>query len=46
MRRGAELITVRDNRGHSLRVTVSVYLHSNDVQRARQLAVAFDLPAR
>ncbi|KWD88201.1 integrase [Burkholderia ubonensis] len=34
--RGAELTTVRDNLRHA-----SIYLHGDDVKRARQLSDAF-----
>ena len=39
--RGAELTTVRDNLRHASISTTSIYLHSDDVQRARQIAQAF-----
>lgn len=39
--RGAELTTVRDNLRHASISTTSIYLHSDDVQRARQLSEAF-----
>ncbi|MDR5880501.1 phage integrase family protein [Caballeronia sp. LZ032] len=39
--RGAELIMVRDNLRHSSISTTSTYLHSDDVQRARQFDQAF-----
>jgi len=38
---GAELTTVRDNLRHASVSTTSVYLHSDEVKRARQLASAF-----
>ncbi|MBY4694825.1 site-specific integrase [Burkholderia latens] len=39
--RGAELIMVRDNLRHSSISTTSAYLHSDEVQRARQFDRAF-----
>ena len=39
--RGAELLTVRDNLRHASIATTSIYLHSEDVKRARQLSHAF-----
>lgn len=39
--RGAELIMVRDNLRHSSISTTSTYLHSDEVQRARQFDRAF-----
>uniref|UniRef100_UPI003F4970E8 phage integrase family protein n=1 Tax=Cupriavidus necator TaxID=106590 RepID=UPI003F4970E8 len=39
--RGAELITVRDNLRHASVSTTSIYLHADDVKRARQLESAF-----
>lgn len=39
--RGAELTTVRDNLRHASVATTSVYLHSDEVKRARQLNDAF-----
>lgn len=39
--RGAELTTVRDNLRHASISTTSVYLHSDDVKRARQISGAF-----
>jgi site-specific recombinase XerD len=39
--RGAELTVVRDNLRHASLSTTSIYLHSDDVKRARQLATAF-----
>ncbi|HDR9474739.1 site-specific integrase [Burkholderia multivorans] len=39
--RGAELTTVRDNLRHASISTTSIYLHGDDVKRARQLASAF-----
>ncbi|WP_434113849.1 phage integrase family protein [Paraburkholderia caffeinilytica] len=38
---GAELTTVRDNLRHASISTTSIYLHSDDVKRARQMAGAF-----
>ncbi|WP_193102916.1 site-specific integrase [Burkholderia sp. Z1] len=39
--RGAELTTVRDNLRHASISTTSIYLHGDDVKRARQMAGAF-----
>ncbi|ARL38831.1 phage integrase family protein [Burkholderia pseudomallei] len=39
--RGAELIMVRDNLRHASISTTSIYLHSDEVQRARQFDQAF-----
>ncbi len=39
--RGAELIMVRDNLRHASISTTSTYLHSDEVQRARQIDQAF-----
>jgi site-specific recombinase XerD len=38
---GAELTAVRDNLRHSSLSTTSMYLHSDDVKRARQMAAVF-----
>ncbi|MDQ5961003.1 MAG: hypothetical protein QG592_2086 [Pseudomonadota bacterium] len=38
---GAELVTVRDNLRHASISTTSIYLHSDEVKRARQLGAAF-----
>ena len=38
---GAELTAVRDNLRHASIATTSVYLHSDDVKRARQIDSAF-----
>lgn len=38
---GAELTTVRDNLRHASLSTTSIYLHGEDVKRARQLGEAF-----
>lgn len=46
LQRGAELTSVRDNLRHSSLATTSIYLHSDDVQRARQMAKAFAVPLR
>lgn len=40
--RGAELIMVRDNLRHASISTTSTYLHSDEVQRARQFDQAFE----
>lgn len=42
--RGAQLTTVRDNLRHASISTTSIYLHSDEVTRARQLASAFAAP--
>jgi site-specific recombinase XerD len=42
--RGAQLTTVRDNLRHASISTTSIYLHSDEVTRARQLASAFSAP--
>ena len=39
--RGAELTTVRDNLRHASISTTSIYLHGEDVKRARQMDQAF-----
>lgn len=39
--RGAELTTVRDNLRHASVSTTSIYLHSDEVKRARQIGEAF-----
>lgn len=39
--RGAELTSVRDNLRHASLSTTSIYLHGDDVRRARQLREAF-----
>ncbi len=39
--RGAELTTVRDNLRHASVSTTSIYLHSDEVKRARQIGNAF-----
>lgn len=39
--RGAELVTVRDNLRHASIATTSLYLHGDEVRRARQLDQAF-----
>lgn len=41
---GAELTTVRDNLRHASIATTSIYLHSDDVKRARQMAAVFAAP--
>ena len=41
--RGAELTTVRDNLRHASIATTSVYLHSDEAKRARQIGAAFDI---
>ncbi|MCO5396747.1 phage integrase family protein [Ralstonia soli] len=39
--RGAELTTVRDNLRHASVSTTSIYLHNDEIRRARQLGDAF-----
>jgi site-specific recombinase XerD len=39
--RGAELTTVRDNLRHASIATTSMYLHGDEIQRARQMNQAF-----
>ncbi|WP_137860684.1 MULTISPECIES: phage integrase family protein [Variovorax] len=39
--RGAELTTVRDNLRHASVATTSIYLHSDEVKRAKQMDAAF-----
>jgi len=39
--RGAELTTVRDNLRHASVATTSIYLHTDEVKRARQVGDAF-----
>jgi site-specific recombinase XerD len=43
---GAELTTVRDNLRHASISTTSIYVHGDEVKRARQLGEAFAAPAR
>ena len=43
---GAELTAVRDNLRHASIATTSIYLHSDDVKRARQMAAVFAEPMR
>ena len=42
---GAELTTVRDNLRHASLATTSMYLHSDDIKRASQMATGFLHPA-
>lgn len=44
LQRGAELITVRDNMRHASLSTTSMYLHSDDLRRAKQIGGAFEAP--
>jgi site-specific recombinase XerD len=39
--KGAELTTVRDNLRHASIATTSIYLHGDDVKRAKQMGAAF-----
>lgn len=41
LERGADLTTVRDNLRHAPLSTTSIYLHTDDGKRARQLGTAF-----
>jgi site-specific recombinase XerD len=41
---GAELTAVRDNLRHSSLATTSMYLHSDDARRAKQVAARFAAP--
>jgi len=43
---GAELTAVRDNLRHASIATTSIYLHTDDVKRARQMASVFAEPTR
>lgn len=43
--RGAELTTVRDNLRHASIQTTSIYLHGDEVKRARQMDAAFSTRA-
>ena len=44
--RGAELTTVRDNLRHASISTTSIYLHGDEVKRARQMGAAFSTRVR
>ncbi len=44
LQRGAELTTVRDNLRHASLSTTSMYLHSDDLRRAKQIGGAFEAP--
>lgn len=44
--RGAELTTVRDNLRHASISTTSIYLHGDEVKRAKQMSAAFAAPPR
>lgn len=39
--KGAELTTVRDNLRHASISTTSIYLHGDDIKRAKQMSLAF-----
>ena len=41
---GAELTTVRDNLRHTSLATTSMYLHTDDARRAKQVADRFAAP--
>lgn len=46
LQRGAELTTVRDHLRHACLSTTSMYLHADDLRRAKQIGGAFEaLPA-
>jgi site-specific recombinase XerD len=45
LQRGAELTTERDNLRHVSLSTTSMYLHSDDLRRAKQIGGAFEAPA-
>jgi site-specific recombinase XerD len=42
--RGAEVVTARDNLHHASISTTSIYLHGDEVRRARQLDKVFGTP--
>ncbi|RZL86630.1 MAG: site-specific integrase, partial [Variovorax sp.] len=44
--RGVELTTVRDNLRHASVATTPVYLHTDEIKRARQMGEAFPAPPR
>ena len=44
LQRGAELTTVRDNLRHASLATTSMYLHTDDLRRAKQIGGAFEAP--
>ena len=44
LQRGAELTTVRDNLRHASLSTTSVYLHSDDLRRVKQIGEALEAP--
>ena len=46
LKRGADLTTVRDNLRHASLSTTSMYLHTDEDKRARQLGAAFAQPRR
>ena len=46
LERGADLTTVRDNLRHASLSTTSMYLHTDEDKRARQLGAAFAEPRR
>ena len=45
LQRGAELTTVRDNLRHASVSTTSIYLHVDEVKRAKQMSAAFGIRA-
>ncbi len=46
LERGVDLTTMRDNLRHASLATTSIYLHTDDEKRARQLGAAFTGKAR
>lgn len=46
LQRGAELTAVRGNLRHASIATTSIYLHTDDVKRVRQMAAVFGEPTR
>ena len=46
LERGVDLTTVRDNLRHASLSTTSIYLHTDEEKRARQLGQAFSGRAR
>ena len=45
LQRGADLPIVRDNLRHASLSTTSMYLHSDDLRRAKQIGGAFEAPS-
>ena len=46
LERGVDLTTVRDNLRHASLSTTSIYLHTDEEKRAKQLGAAFGRQAR